>query len=307
MFKLTAISAALVTLSVGKRGPESPNWFGGTVYRERMAVDKFTELWYMCQLDQEGDWSTPYEEVDDMFDQRMNITTCRRSDEMKGGIKKVLHAEGVVGRVSWEALADHPFTGLFASGSEKGLIRFSESNFNVPEQDGLTPSFAMKFLRDGIESVNLFGAVGFEPQGSYNFFANTFTNHIKLHENELNQETIMLKLAEAHKFIGATGLGEFARFMEDGTPVTDYVPPFMLSYVPSADIVEIFDAFGDEKPEEGDFRDQLMTIPAGMNLFEVWAMNQPEDHADHFEVQIANIRLDSDIIMSRFGDERLFF
>lgn len=101
---------------------------------------------------------------------------------MKGSHKKVLHAQGVVGLVRWENLGDHPYTGLFSTGAE-GLIRFSESNFAVPEQDGLTPSFAMKFLRDGMESVNMFGATGngFEPTGSWNFFNSFFVNHIDIH------------------------------------------------------------------------------------------------------------------------------
>lgn len=87
----------------------------------------------------------------------------------------------------------------------------------MEEQNGLTPSFAMKFLRDGMESVNMFGAPGFEPSGSWNFFQNVFANHLDVHENELNRETIVLKMAEANKRIGTTGLGEFSRFFQDGT------------------------------------------------------------------------------------------
>lgn len=114
-------------------------------------------------------------------------------------------------------------------------------------------------------------------------------------------------MAEANKRIGTTGLGEFARFHQDGTPVEDYVPPFVLYYVPSDELVEFMDQFGDEMPEEGDFRDQLMEIPEGIMLFEVWAKNQPESHEDFFEVMIAAIMLETELIESKFGDERLFF
>ena len=168
----------------------------------------------------------------------------------------MLHAQGVVGLVSWENLGDHPYSVLFATGSEKGLIRFLERNFAVHEQDGLTPAFAMKFLRDGMESVNMFGATGFEPTGSWNFFHSFFVNHIDVHENELNRNTIGVKLAEAAGRIATTGLGEFSRFYEDGTPIENYVPPFVLYYVPSDDLFYYFEEeFGDEMPEEGDFRD----------------------------------------------------
>lgn len=35
---------------------------------------------------------TPYEYLDEFFEQRMNVSTCRRADEMKKNHKKVLHA-----------------------------------------------------------------------------------------------------------------------------------------------------------------------------------------------------------------------
>lgn len=182
----------------------------------------------------------PYEALDELFLQRMQTTLCRRADEIKPTHKKVLHSQGVVGLVHWEDLGNHSFTGMFQGGSQKGLIRMSDAAFPVPEQNGLAPSFAMKFLRDGIESVNMFGAVGFEPRGSWDFFADVFANSIDVHENELNRETIAVKFAEANRRIGATGLGEFARFKEDGTPIVDYKPPFVLYYVPTEDVTGRF-------------------------------------------------------------------
>lgn len=152
--------------------------------------------------------------------------------------------------VTWEDLGSHDYTGMFEGGYDNALIRLSESSFDVLEAPGLTPSFAMKFTRDGIESVNLFGATGFEPTDSFDFFKYDFSNHLEVHENSLNRETIMLKLAEAGGGrVGSTGLGEFARFKKDGTPVDPYKPPFRLIYMPSSDVRGLF---GDDRPEEGE-------------------------------------------------------
>ena len=48
MFKLTAIAAALVALTVGKT-PEDTNYFSGTAYQSKAAADKLSDLWMMCQ------------------------------------------------------------------------------------------------------------------------------------------------------------------------------------------------------------------------------------------------------------------
>ena len=88
----------------------------------------------------------------------MSISYNRNADELRGQCDtprpKLNHAQGVVVLVSWEDLGGHDYTGLFEGGSDMGLIRMSETNFDVPEATGLTPSLAIKFLRDGMGSVN---------------------------------------------------------------------------------------------------------------------------------------------------------
>lgn len=225
----------------------------------------------------------PYESLDELFAQRMAVTTCSRNDEMKAGHVKSLHAEGVVGKVAWEDLGGHDYTGWF-NGSSEAILRFSEGNFLTESATGLTPTFAMKFLRNGIESVNLFGSSGFEPSESWNFFANEFSNDIPLHTNELNKQTILNKFAETNRFVGRTGLGEFARFQNNGdeapTPIDDYKLPFKLNYVPSEDV---YDLFPEEQEEGVSFKDQLKTIPVDSVLFEVWAESQPEGWEGYVE------------------------
>ena len=72
-------------------------------------------------------------------------------DEMPQNRFKINHSQGVVAKVSWEDLGGHSYSGLYDGGSSLGLLRMSEGNFLLPgnETSGLTPTLALKFLRDG--------------------------------------------------------------------------------------------------------------------------------------------------------------
>ena len=76
----------------------------------------------------------------------------------------------------------------------------SEANFGLlPEAPGLIPSIAIKFLRDGMESVNHLANVSFEPQDNFNFFAKDFRSAIELFANEGEKKTIQKKFTEISK------------------------------------------------------------------------------------------------------------
>ena len=77
-----------------------------------------------------------------------------------------------------------------------GLIRLSESNFDLPEASGLTPSLAIKFPRDGIRSVNHLANVSFDPTTSFNFFRNTFRSRVDLFEDQCAVDTIQRKFLD---------------------------------------------------------------------------------------------------------------
>ena len=116
----------------------------------------------------------------------------READEISLGRPKINHSQGVVAIVEWEDLGGHDYTGIYNGGSDKALIRMSESNFLIPEASGLAPSLAIKFLRDKMPSVNHLANVGFESTSSFNFFSSTFRSRIDLHTNECAAETIEL-------------------------------------------------------------------------------------------------------------------
>jgi len=74
-------------------------------------------------------------------------------------------------------------------------MRLSESNFDIPEAPGLTPSFAMKFLRDGISSVNLLTIANeqFTPSDNFNFFSGDFYTRLNFFKDECAKKTIQRK------------------------------------------------------------------------------------------------------------------
>lgn len=119
-------------------------------------------------------------------------------------------------------------------------MRLSEGNFLLPEAPGLTPTVAMKFLRDGMRSVNHLANTSFEPSNSFNFLKNDFKTRIDFFQNPINQETIQRKFLEHTAFIQSLGLSEFSRFNTDGSAVVDYEFPFDLRFVPNPALANLW-------------------------------------------------------------------
>jgi hypothetical protein len=145
-----------------------------------------------------------------------------------------------VAKVSWEDRGGHDYTGLFDGGSDLGLIRMSEANYYLPEASGLTPSLAIKFLRDGMESVNHMGNVSFEPTQSFNFFSGPFRSRLPLHVDTCAEESIQKKAAEAGEIISSLGLANFSRYKTDGTEIEDYRFPFDIWFEPTIEMKGLF-------------------------------------------------------------------
>lgn len=99
---------------------------------------------------------------------------------------------------SWEDLGGHNYTGIYNGGSDKIIMRLSESNFDIPEASGLTPSFALKFLRDNMRSVNMLTLANesFEPMDNFNFFSEDFYTRVFLFEDDCPKRTIQRKFLE---------------------------------------------------------------------------------------------------------------
>ena len=92
---------------------------------------------------------------------------------------KYIHPVGLVGVAAFEPTYDqHPFTGMFQSGGQ-GIIRFSDLVVGIKGRFDMTPSFALKLLRDYIPSANMFAAVHGDGQKSWDFFACTMASSVE--------------------------------------------------------------------------------------------------------------------------------
>ena len=75
------------------------------------------------------------------------------------------------------------------------------------------------------------------------------------------------------------GLAEFAKYKTDGTAIRPFNVPFNMWFVPNPDLAALWpdERQYDENGREILFYEQLMQIPEGSYLFEVWARDFPED------------------------------
>jgi len=112
-----------------------------------------------------------------------------------------------------------PYTGVF-EGAENVLIRMSETDVFVDGvTQGLNPSIALKFLRDGRKAANQFGMVSFEGTQSWDFFAKPFMSHVPKFEKECKPKTVGKWNAQVTPFIYQNASYPMARYTEDGFTV----------------------------------------------------------------------------------------
>jgi len=112
----------------------------------------------------------------DEIPRRQTINSIEEEGRDRPRRTKLVHQQGLVAKAEFIPTGENSYTGIFASGSDNAIIRLSEAGLIVPGvSDGLTPSFAIKYLRDTVHSANQFGMVEFDPQvDDWNFWTNDF-------------------------------------------------------------------------------------------------------------------------------------
>jgi hypothetical protein len=293
--------------------PDVRGWFKGDTYLAKSRQEKMVDLWSQIQGDpSEVQPVTPlmWAEFDEMLKQNANTTFCQASDEMKRRIKKTTHTQGVVAHIAWESTGDHPYTGMYASGTDHAVLRFSETTNLHENSTGLLPSMAIKFLRDGVKSDNLFAMPQFTSTDSWNFFKMPMRNRVQgftMEDNPVEYQTIQKKLIEGSPRPFGTAIGHVGMHNLDGTALEQefvnvpyelwYTSPFQFSDEP-----EMVDG------EQVMFYDQLKTIPVGATILEVWGITAPlSDEFESEKIKIADVKLLSPLITSTFADTRLYF
>ncbi|KAJ3292195.1 hypothetical protein HK104_005520, partial [Borealophlyctis nickersoniae] len=108
----------------------------------------------------------------------------RVNDEMVPGRKKFIRNNGAVAQVKIVPSGKpHPFTGIWATGAEHGIMRLTTLGEppKAPKETDVTlaPGGTIKIFRDGRPSTNLFAIYNLEGQkNNWNYFTNPLSNHL---------------------------------------------------------------------------------------------------------------------------------
>jgi len=111
---------------------------------------------------------------------------------------KAIHSVGVVQQVAFRPLEGTGYTGIFESGSDFGLMRYSVAQAYDDqawgENSSYNPGLSMKWFRDGEHSANLMALQSFIPTINPNFFLDPFTNHLKKDGIRTNAQKALAKI-----------------------------------------------------------------------------------------------------------------
>jgi len=160
----------------------------------------------------------------DIFTQDADLSFSNAFDQLTEGRLKTAHTQGLHAKASWVSSGDHEYTGLFDTGSDNVLIRFSETTNLTSESTGLLPALAVKVMVDYKSSVNIVAMPSFWSTGSWNFFEYGFKTRVEpfTKADEFYEwSTVRLKLAEGSAFPYVCGYGHFGDRYEDGSMLTD--------------------------------------------------------------------------------------
>ena len=226
-------------------------------------------------------------------------------DEMEDGRIKVIHRFGVAAKVNWVARGDHPYTGIFASGAEHGIMRLSLAT--PPSSTSLTPGFGLKLLIDHQDSVNIMAMNALTGQDDPNVFAKSFSNSLPKPTGNL-----ALLLVD-HFFTGALAVASimngnslhlpvqhFAERDQFGAVYVTSQAPAQLIFEPTTAAQSLMSGASSIE----DFRLDLQDRGTGIHLYRVYALETKETNARRY---IGDIYQSSDWIASEYGDKELFF
>jgi len=152
-------------------------------------------------------------------------------------------------------------------------------------------------LRDGAPSADIQAMYALDGQKSWNFFKNDFSNHVGATES-FALKLLSLKFSYATSYIQTIGLSDLAVFDCEGQRSFTPNYPFQLIFKPNE---ELRSKFPDDY--ETDYLDQLKSVTVGTEIYDVYALDQPESQPK----KIGTLKTTSKMVSSHWGDESLFF
>jgi len=225
----------------------------------------------------------------------MDVSFDTASDAMPHGRTKYIHSLGAVAQARLVAQEGTKYSGLF-QGSDSCLARLSLAVH--PGSDNFVPGMAFKCFRDGnAPSGNFITMYSLDGQkDNFNFFQNTFTNIIEPPTSfALKIIALIFKRAsQCPTWISTKG---FSSMDQNGVLPSENVWPIHVFLEPTSAV-----QFGTTAGKE--FREDLMDIPSGSKLWDVYGQEygRPETRT-----KIAEIITQSKFVASQYGDETLFF
>lgn len=226
-----------------------------------------------------------------------------QSDEAPVGYEKSIHAHGAAARVRFDAEPNSPYSGLF-KGVEHGIIRLSVTA--DPKGKDFAPGVALKLLVDGHHSENVSALYKLSGQkDNHNFFANELSNIIPI---QLDPKSIFSSVVFGRVTSNPTKISvkPFAAINQRGEEVKEPSAPVQIYLVPNR-----ANTFA---TEVHDFRDDLLKIPSGTTLYDVYATREEGSNLSKIDevrrskaTKIGRLVSNSSFIASDFGDRRLFF
>lgn len=234
----------------------------------------------------------------------------KTGDVAPAGYVKPIHAHGVMAPVSFTAEAGTPYTGLF-EGSDCGLLRLSVTG--DPNDRGFAPGLAWKAFVDGKRSENVSALYTLSGQGDdRNFFANELSQYVSVEGNETLGTTFLFSFVSSKPT--RLMVDDMAKVDQNGNGVSGVNAPTQIYFVPNPVLKAKFAG------TTNDFRVDLMSLPAGTKLYDVYATSEEvktsifswvnKGYADsrrNNAIKIGEMTMTEAMAASSFGDSGVFF
>lgn len=283
-------------------------------YESWGACEKQNHLWVNGAMRTEyaADEMPAFKEIDvlGLIDRILWDKVNDEKDVAPPGYEKPLHAHGVMAKVAFNSTGNHPYTGIF-NGADCGLMRLSVTG--DPNDRGFAPGLAWKTFVDGKPSQNVSALYTLSGQGdNHDFFANELSQYVSPEINEtLGTSAIFSAVTSKPTRLMVNAMSEVN---QDGSNVASANSPTQIYFVPSAEVKGKFSS------SAHDFRQDLMSLPEGTKLYDVYATSKDIKYSvwgwlnkryandrRNNAVKVGEITLTSKLTSSEFGDNGVFF
>lgn len=277
-------------------------------YESQSASQKQAQLWRKITATDSVGKSSPTKSaigtVGSIMGSSMRTPFDTHWDVLPEGRTKVIHSQGVHCEFELDVADGSPYTGLFAAGTSKGIMRMGSATSLDKLGHGLPmgsatslvfPGLAIKFLRDGVHSGNFVTLRLGGAAPGFKFFDAELTKIV----NPPAAFRALMKFDQASDCTAMVGLSDVCAFAQDGTPAEKVKFPYDIRFAASSDAIYL----PDEKMSDDELLDHLSSIEPGTHLFNVFAMESPTAE----KAPLGKLTTTSQCVRSLFGDLNLFF